>query len=233
MEAINFWFESGPSRLKHLLFRVDQTSLLGVVIARTWKPVLVRLNEEIFCFSCTIHKTSAASDLEDLLSIVMRLLQTVIESRGNYLLKGIDRTSSMRIFKALYTWSKKLKGLWLRNGTSAKCAGILNVRARAGYRKHASIVILALLTEIIKVISDTGVRSLLTERLLNDSRPIPWLSRNSRVLNLIAGILIPILITSRAYLGLSRLDNEGVLSRGLACTKFNIALSRSLMNTLL
>jgi hypothetical protein len=48
-------------------------------------------------------------------------------------------------------------------------------------------------------------------------------------MNLIPSVLIPILIATGAYLGLSCLDHERILSDCLTCTKLDITLiSRSI-----
>ena len=87
-----------------------------------------------------------------------------------------------------------------------------------------SLVVLTVLTEIVKVVTDASVRSLLPLRLHNHCRAIPWFTGYRRILDLIPSILGPVLVTSRANLRLCSLDYKWVLSDSLARTELDIGL---------
>jgi hypothetical protein len=91
------------------MFRVNQPSFPGVVFCRAGVQNLIIGYKKLIWLSSTVREASRSSKLENFLSMLMWLLQAIIETWSNNYLKSINRITSMRMLETLNARSEKLE----------------------------------------------------------------------------------------------------------------------------
>jgi hypothetical protein len=146
------------------MFRVYETCFSRVIFSRARVQNLIICNKKLIWFSSTVRKASRSSKLENFLSMLMWLLQAIIETWANNYLKSINRITSMRMLETFNTRSEKLERIWLCWSFSKRTV-IFDVRAGARIRLDTPVlkIFITFITKIFKIISNGSIPSFLSK----------------------------------------------------------------------
>ena len=146
------------------MFRVNKPCFSRVIFSRARVQKLIVWNKKLIWLSSTVRKASRSCKLENFLSMLMWLLQAIIETWSNNYLKSINRITSMRMLETFNTRSEKLERIWFC-WCFTKRTVIFDVRAGARIRLDTPVlkIFITFITKIIKIISNGSIPSFLSK----------------------------------------------------------------------